>query len=287
MEKNKRILSVPKLKNGKEDKFMTFYDTHMHSFLSFDSKAEPTSYISEKTEVLTFTEHLDLENTIFDKRDDIPDFAEIVKWQRKFQKEHDIELLLGVEVGYVPGQEEQLKDILSAYAFDVKLLSCHQNDQYDYMDEKTDDTPGEMMDKYVKQLFEAVSTMTECQIMTHFDYGFRVHNVSSRTFEAYKEPLKRVFEKAIENNFAFELNGKSIEKYDTLELYEWAVPTFLELGGHIFSLGSDAHDASEHFLAFDTMISLLEKHGVTEVAQYKKQEREMVSLKDVKRFLSF
>ncbi len=265
---------------------MTFYDTHMHSYLSFDSEAEPTSYISEKTEILTFTEHLDLDNTIFDKRDDIPDFDEIVKWQEGFQTEHNIELLLGVEVGYVPGQADRLRAILSAYAFDVKLLSCHQNDRYDYMDEITEDSPEEMMTKYVNQLYEAVSTMTGCQIMTHFDYGFRVHHVSAETFEAYKEPLKRVFEQAIAKDFAFELNGKSIAKYGTLDLYKWAVPAYLELGGSIFTLGSDAHQASEHFLAFDEMIALLEEHGVTEVALYKKQKRYMVALEKAKEFLA-
>lgn len=265
---------------------MTFYDTHMHSYLSFDSEAEPASYLSEKTRILTFTEHLDLDNTIFDKRDDIPDFEETVNWQSRFKKEHGIELLLGVEVGFVPGQETRLHTILSGFDFDVKLLSCHQNNRYDYMDEQTEDTAEVMMDNYVEQLYQAVSTMKDCQIMAHFDYGFRVHDVSAETFESYKELLKRVFKKAIENDFAFELNGKSIEKYGTLDLYKWAIPAYIELGGTIFSLGSDAHDASEHFLAFDKMIVLLKQHGVTEVAQYKKQKRYMVELDAVEEFLS-
>lgn len=258
----------------------------MHSYLSFDSEEDPASYLSEKIEVLTFTEHLDLDNTIFDKRDDIPDFDEIVKWQSEFEKEHDIDLLLGVEVGYVPGQEERLRAIFSSYDFDVKLLSCHQNDRYDYMDEVTEDTPDEMMQNYVEQLYEAVSTMTDCQIMTHFDYGFRVHDVTPEVFEEYKESLKRVFRKAIENDLAFELNGKSIVKYGTLELYKWAVPAYIELGGELFSLGSDAHHAGEHFIGFEQMIKLLEAHGVSDVALYKNQNRYMVALKDVKQFLA-
>lgn len=264
---------------------MTFYDTHMHSLLSFDSEADPRDYISEKTELLTFTEHLDLENTIFDKRDDIPDFDAIIEWQKEFKKEHNVELLLGVEMGYVPGQEERLREILSKYPFDLILLSCHQNERYDYMDDITGDTPEEMMDHYVDQLYQAVITMTEGQIFTHFDYGFRVHNVTPETFAPYKEPLKRVFEKVIENDYAFELNGKSIHKYGTLDLYKWAVPTFIEMGGTIFSLGSDAHTSDEHFIAFEEMIALLEQYGIKEVAQYKDQERYMIALDDVKTYL--
>lgn len=265
---------------------MKFYDVHMHSHLSFDSEADPQSYFTDKTEILTFTEHLDLENTIFGKRDDIPDFDELLRWQKKFLEEHQIDLLLGVEMGYVPGQEERLRDILATYDFDLILLSCHQNDRYDYMDEDTEDSPTEMMDNYVEQLYQAVTTMTEGHIFTHFDYGFRVHNVTSETFEPYKERLKRVFEKVIENDYAFELNGKSIHKYGTLDLYKWAVPTYIEMGGTIFALGSDAHNSDEHFIDFDQMIALLEKHGVREVAQYKNKERYMISLEDVKEYLS-
>lgn len=265
---------------------MKFYDTHMHSHLSFDSDADPTSYFTDKTEIITFTEHLDLENTIFDKRDDIPNFDEIVRWQQIFQEEYNIELLLGVEMGYVPGQEERLREILAGHDFDFVLLSCHQNDRYDYMDEQADDSPTQMMDNYVNQLYQAVTTMTECQIMTHFDYGFRIHHVTPEMFEIYKERLKNVFAKAIENGYAFELNGKSIEKYGTLELYKWAVPAYIEMGGTLFSLGSDAHHAGEHFMAFDEMIALLEEHGVTQVAQYKNKELYMVSLNDVKTYLA-
>ena len=78
------------------------------------------------------------------------------------------------------------------------------------------------------------------------------------------------------------MNGKSIVKYGTIELYKWAIPTYIELGGTIFSLGSDAHNASEHFIGFADMIALLEQHGVAKVALYKNQERYMVPLKTVK-----
>jgi len=109
--------------------------------------------------------------------------------------------------------------------------------------------------------------------------------IIAELFEAFKEPLKRVFKQAIENDFAFELNGKSIVKYGTIELYKWAIPTYIELGGTIFSLGSDAHNASEHFIGFADMIALLEQHGVAKVALYKNQERYMVPLKTVKTYL--
>ncbi len=265
---------------------MSFYDTHIHSKLSFDCQEEPENYVSDKIQRLTFTDHLDLENTIFNKRDDIPDFDTLFSWKKSFKEEYDIDLLMGIEVGYVPGQKERLNEILSSCNFDLILLSCHQNDDYDYMDEDIPDTPEESMSRYVDQLLEAVTMMPDCQIFTHFDYGFRRYDLDKNELEPYKEKLTRVFKKAIENELAFELNSKSIAKFHNTELYEWAIPTYQELGGTLFSLGSDAHRAEDHFLAFEQLVELLEKYEVDKVVQYENQELSFIKLEDVKEFLS-
>lgn len=263
---------------------MQFYDTHMHSRLSFDSNEDPVNYINETTEVLTFTDHLDLENTIFDKRDDIPDFDQLFGWQKQFKTSHNVDLLAGVEVGFVPGQKERLEAIVSAYDFDIKLLSCHQNSEYDYMDE-VDEKPEVMMAKYMDQLLRALDEMSGFQIMTHFDYGFRIHDMTVNDIQKYEKNMVAIFKKCIDNNLAFELNSKSLIKYHNEDLYEWAIPIYQSLGGKLFSIGSDAHEAKDHFLAFDKSIALLEKFGVTEVAQFKKQQLSLYPLAKLKQEL--
>ena len=264
---------------------MLFYDTHMHSKLSFDSKAEPTSYVKDKIERLTFTDHLDLDHTINDMRDEIPDFDTLFSWKADFKEKYQIDLLAGIEVGYVPGQKERLDEILNSHDFDIKLLSCHQNDVYDYMDDLPDEKPEDMMTKYVDQLLKAVTMMPDTQILTHFDYGFRVHDVSLDELEPYKAKLTQVFEKAVENDLALELNSKSIVKHHNTDSYEWAIQTYQSLGGTLFSLGSDAHQADDHFLAFDQLIELLEKFDIEKVVQYKNQELSFVTLDEVKAFI--
>lgn len=262
---------------------MRFYDQHCHSLLSFDSEASPWDYAKLGLEALTFTEHLDLENPISKGQDDIPNFDQTLAWQETFSKDFACHLLLGVEVGYAPGQSERLREILAAYDFDIQLLSCHHNLVYDYMDTPQDsdklDEPIDMMDQYVAQLLEAVQELPEVQILAHFDYGFRVHDVSTEwLIERYKKQLTEIFRYCIQHDIAFELNSKSIYAYDKLDLYRWAIPVYKELGGRLFTLGSDAHKVEDYQLAFDQLKALLLEFDIHEVALFEGKKARLVEL---------
>lgn len=262
---------------------MRFYDQHCHTQLSFDSEASPWDYAQLGLEVLTFTEHLDLDNPVSKGQDDIPNFDQTMTWQKTFNEDYGSQLLLGVEVGYAPGQTQRLQEILTAYDFDIQLLSCHHNLRYDYMDtaEHSEhlDEPIEMMDQYVTQLLEAVQELPDVQILAHFDYGFRVHDVSTDwIIERYHQPLTEVFKRCIRQGIAFELNSKSIYKYDKLALYRWAIPLYRKLGGHLFSLGSDAHEVADYQMAFDQLKALLLEFDIQEVALFEAKKARLVSL---------
>lgn len=256
---------------------MDFYDQHMHTNLSFDSDEDPYNYISSDTKVVTFTEHLDLKNNANQGKDDIPDFDQLLEWKEEMAKIKGVQLLLGVEVGYVSEHKDQLLSILDAYDFDIKLLSCHQNEHYDYMD-KIDLEPEMMIHAYLDQLLNALRDMPDCHIMAHFDYGFRIHKLSVKHLKPYEDKLKAIFKECIKQNMAFEINSKSLYVYDKYDLYEWAIPVYQELGGTLFSLGSDAHTADEHQLKFDQSIELLKKFDIKEVALFQKKEFKLMDV---------
>lgn len=265
---------------------MLFYDQHCHTQLSFDSEASPWDYAALNLSVLTFTEHLDLDNPVTGGQDDIPNFNQTITWQDTFVKDYSSRLLLGVEMGYAPGQEERLREVMAPYDFDLKLLSCHHNLRYDYMDTAADsnqlDEPTVMMDQYVAQLLEAIEVFPDVQILAHFDYGFRVHALSDEeVIERYGQQLTEVFKRCIANEIAFELNSKSIINYGKLNLYRWAIPLYKSLGGHLFTLGSDAHKVEDYQMAFAQMKDLLLEFGVEEVALYEAQQAHKVALKDL------
>lgn len=264
---------------------MEFYDTHMHSCLSFDCDESPEAYVDEQTSTLVFTDHLDLANPWDHGQDSIPDFDQLFKWQEDFKKQN-IEMLTGVEIGYVPGKAKAIQRVLSPYPFDVAILSAHQNTTYDYMDVDTGKPAEEMINEYLDQLSEALDYFNDCQIFAHFDYGFRVHPLTEEDMTTYEEKLKTIFSKVIDLGMAFELNSKSIVKYDKIDLYRWAIPIYQAMGGKYFSLGSDAHKKEEKFNEFHTLIHLLEEYNVEAVCVYKNKERFLCSLADVKELLN-
>lgn len=102
-----------------------------------------------------------MENDANNGQDDIPDFDQLFSWKKEMIENTNVDLLTGVEIGYVPHQKERLQDIVDSYDFDLRLLSCHQNEKYDYMD-KVGEEPKVMINEYLEQLLEALKEMPDC-----------------------------------------------------------------------------------------------------------------------------
>lgn len=261
---------------------MNFYDTHAHSFLSFDSEEDPRNYLSKKTKVVALTEHLEFDYVYVEGGQSIPVFDQMLEWQKAWKEEGN-QLLMGVEIGYSKGNQQELKRAIAPYPMDIKLLSSHHNNEYDFMDTNADATPEEMLKSYLTQLSEALDHFSDAQIFCHFDYGFRIFDMAPKDFKKYEEHLVPILEKVIKHGLAFELNSKSIFEYENLAMYDWLIPIYQALGGTLFSIGSDAHEAGKHYLKFGELIPLLEKYNIQSVAQFYNQELTNYPLSELKK----
>lgn len=261
---------------------MDFYDTHAHSLLSFDSEEEPNNYLTDLTQTVALTEHLEFDYKYVEGGQLIPQFEQIIDWQNVWKKEGN-QLLMGVEIGYSKGNANRLKQAIEPFEMDLLLLSSHHNNEYDFMDTKVAATPEEMMGSYLSQLEEAVDYFPDAQIFCHFDYGFRIFDLSPNEFNNYEEQLVAILQKVIQHNLAFELNSKSIFDYENRAMYEWLIPIYQSLGGTLFSIGSDAHKATDHYKKFGELIHILDQFGVKSVAQFHKQQLSNYPLTELKK----
>ena len=82
--------------------------------------------------------------------------------------------------------------------------------------------------------------------------------------KVYEPQLKRIFQKMIDHDLAFELNSKSMYLYHNEDLYRYALGLVKELGGHKYSIGSDGHRLEHFRLYFDKIQQLLEEFGIKE-----------------------
>lgn len=255
-----------------------YYDQHLHTHHSFDSAESFENYLNKTDKQLVSTEHLDFKNPADEFKDSIPVFQvyneEIAQLEATFERP----ILRGVEIGYVPSQDSQIKEFVAASPYDVLLLSTHQNGAIDFMDPIVRKMEQKrLITEYYEQMIQSVENMSHANILTHFDYGMRQLDITAEEYQKLAEPLLiELFKKTIDAGLAVELNAKSFVKYGNGHLYQYAIPLYISLGGSLFTLGSDAHVAEDYELGFSEMGSLLKENGVTQLATFNKQQLQLV-----------
>ncbi|MEG2708662.1 MAG: PHP domain-containing protein, partial [Vagococcus sp.] len=176
------------MKVGKQ--MTQYYDQHLHTHHSFDSAESFENYLNKTNKQLVSTEHLDFKNPADEFKDSIPVFQvyndEIAQLEATFERP----ILRGVEIGYVPSQDSQIKDFVSASPYDVLLLSTHQNGAIDFMDPIVRKMEQKrLITEYYEQMIQSVENMSHANILTHFDYGMRQLDITAEEYQKLAEPL--------------------------------------------------------------------------------------------------
>lgn len=238
-------------------------DNHLHTHFSYDSDADFQEYLASFDGEIVTTEHYDVSNP-YSQKDDVPDYeaysAEIAKLNEKYGNR----VKKGIEIGYYQPREADIISYLADKDYDLKLLSVHHNGINDYLDEEVADMDKQaIMQEYLDKLEYAIGRV-DADVLAHFDYGFRLFEVSVEELKAYEDQLRRIFRKMIDHDLAFELNSKSMYLYHHEHLYLYAIDLVKELGCHKYSIGSDGHKLEHFRLKFDRIQEILEEKGIRE-----------------------
>ncbi len=254
---------------------MNYYDQHLHTHFSYDSDADFLPYLEAFAGYIVTTEHFDLANPVT-KQDDAPDYQAYTQTIDELNKKYGNRILKGIEIGYIASEKERILAYLADKTYDLKLLSVHHNGQFDYLDDFVADMdPNDIIPAYLSQLEEAVATIP-ANVFAHFDYGFRLFDLTPVDLKKFEPQLIRLFQAVIDKQLAFEVNAKSAYLYHNLALYDYAIDLYQSLGGTLFTIGSDGHKLEHFRLHFDDLFSLLHKKGVTELATYQNGHVKMV-----------
>ena len=208
------------LENSLYLRAMIFYDNHIHSQFSPDSRMKLEQAAEKAAEMglagISVTDHLDLDAP----RASDEFFFDIGMQQRAIEavaaRYPDLKIFKGIEAGLQPCSIEKTRKFLSDYSFDTIIASIHFIDG---------------QDPYYGDYY------------TGKDYR-----------EAYGRALETIYQTAVEFNSILAYlaqEGKALEintnTYRERNGYAPALDTavlkrFRELGGEAVSLGSDAHD---------------------------------------------
>lgn len=258
---------------------MTFYDQHMHTYFSPDSTETFEQYLNHKMGLIVTTEHLDFNDCYNGGQDTVLDYEAYTKKIDELNERYDNRIRKGIEIGYTKDSHQQITDYLMGKEFDVKLLSVHQNGEYDFLQPIVKEKQvHDVMEEYFNLLLEALEQFPTANVLSHFDYGIRLFDVSVEDLKEHQAILKEILQKVIYNKMSFELNTRSMYQYGNVALYEQMISWYLELGGTSFSLGSDAHSIDYYGFHFNDAIFLLKKYDVNAITAYNKQKPQVKAI---------
>ena len=258
---------------------MIFADYHVHSEFSSDSKAPMEQMIEKAIELglkkICFTDHMDYDfpkvselRFVFDPKAYVQKLEEL---KDRYHKQ--IKILTGIELGLQPHLSQELSMLMKKYSFDFAIGSSHVVDRLDpYFPEYWENRSTEAgIVRYFESIIENIRSYQGFSVYGHIDYiiryipGFQpslssqVHHYDYYTYaDLLDEVLKTIiaYDKGIEVNTAGLKYGLS-HPHPRPEILK----RYLELGGELITIGSDAHKPEHLAYDFHLIPDLLQSLG--------------------------
>lgn len=267
------------------DAYAELVDYHIHTKLCGHAVGEPGDYVREAlrrglTEI-GFADHMPLlrirDPELTMHPDELPRYVEMIEDVRS--RFGEIEIKLGIEMDYIPGQMDEIWRAAEGYAFDYVYGAVHYIDGWDFGDSRRlssyrDKDPDHVYRRYFEIFCEAARN-GGFDIMAHPDL-VKKHGITTEL------PLGGMYAEAADalaaGNVAIEINTSGLRK-TALDIYP-ALPFLRACAerGVPVTLGSDAHAPGQVGMDFDLALRALRKTGITHVATFAQRKRTLQSL---------
>lgn len=260
-------------------------DYHMHTPLCRHAVGEPVDYAAQALarglDEIGFSDHSPMPQDDFDdwrmRADQLDEYVEKV---RKAQRDYpQLNIRLALEVDYLPGYEDWIKELSARHPWDYLIGSVHYvSDSWDIdnpykLSHWKDRDPLEVWTAYFERLTMAAESGL-FEIIGHPDlpkkFGHRPQQDCTPLF-------KRFLLGARKTGTAFELNTAGLRK-DCREIYPSR--SFLEIAVTEkvpITFGADAHKPEEVGADFDMAIDLARSVGYTHTLRFKGRTSQTVT----------
>jgi len=253
------------------ENLMSLPDYHVHPDFSFDAKGTIDEFceaaIRKDLTEICFTTHYDTDPRLPEHHrymringelvptsiDNIGVYVDAVHKAADKYIGHELLVQCGVEVGYFPGCEDEMRKLFQKYQFHYKIGSVHQVSETDICNQKSMKAAPSHYDleKFADLVYEDLIKSAESRlfdVLGHIDmykkygiqpYGEGINNI-------HEGRIDKLFETMIENGCGLEINTASIRKgfseyYPSMAIINAA----RSAGVRIVAVGSDAHCPEE------------------------------------------
>ncbi|MGL5314925.1 MAG: histidinol-phosphatase HisJ family protein [Peptostreptococcaceae bacterium] len=263
---------------------MNILDNHVHTHFSSDGKDIMEDVIKRAINIgvrhLTFTDHMEFKGDHFSINFD-EYISKIEEYKVKYRKE--IELLIGIEVGYQKEAKNEILKVLNSNPFDFVLCSTHTIEKVNVPDPKFFDgySKKEAYTKYFESIIDTTKSFKNYDSYGHLDYIIRygVYDDNSLIYNDLRDVIDEVLLSIISSGKGIELNTSGYRYgLDAIHPNINIVKRYKELGGEIITVGSDSHRAIDVCKDFDKAYSMLNYLGFKYVCLYKERIPNFISV---------
>jgi len=230
---------------------------------------------------IAVTEHYDMD---YPHKDEIFTFnldeygKTFAKWRAKSEVSGGPELLMGIEIGWQAHLSEKIKETAGHLPFDVIILSNHLFKGSDVYYSK--DAPlmnqQDRNREYIGNMARMCREINCFDVAAHYDYINR-YIPSPDSFVLYEDcpgEFDELFDALISKEKALEINTRSIDKQLSKgSKFVFPDPAiikrYMEMGGKLFTLGSDSHSPETIGIHFKETLQYLSELGVREICHFK------------------
>jgi histidinol-phosphatase (PHP family) len=207
------------------------------------------------------------------------DDIDLAAFQEARELSQDVELRLGIEIDFVPGQEERMDHDATALPYDYVIGSVHRvdNEEVDHPDHQEIYEKWETYDLY-EAYYKSVREAALCgrfEILGHPDLIKIFRKFPDRDITPM---LEETADAIAESGIVVDVNAAGLRK-PIGEIYP--SKDFLQMlhrRGVPIILSSDAHAADQVAAGYDKSLKLVHDVGYREVVTFKDRERGALSL---------
>lgn len=258
-------------------------DCHMHSIFSSDSDSAMEEMvrgaIEKRLTTICFTEHMDYNfpdkyeyDFIFNPEEYFMTIKELIS-----KYSDSITILKGVEIGLMNGTQKEYDKLVNDYPWDFVIGSTHLVDSLDpyYSEYWIGNDEQERIMHYFETVYENIRLCNCFDSIGHLDYILRYapHKNNGFVFNDYMEIIDRILVYIIDNNIALEINTSGFRAgLNEPNPCKDIIRRYIDLGGHMYTIGSDAHSPAYIAGDFNRAEELLESLGIHEYSVYKNRK---------------
>ena len=263
-----------------------FYDYHVHSNFSPDSKTSMTKMIETCINLglkeVCFTDHMDYDVKQTDKF--VLDYKEYLKTLELMQNKYKgkITIKKGIELGLQPHLIEKYNQDMKNYKFDFIICSQHAIDKNDlYYDEYfKNKSQKQAYEVYYKTLYDIIKNYNNYRVVGHVDLIKRYGNYSNILKDSlFIDIIESILKEAIYKGKGIEINTSCFRyKLPDLTPSRKIISLYKDLGGEIITTGSDAHSPAFISCKFDYICSYLKDLGFKYISTFNNLKPNFIKL---------